>query len=91
MSALSDLRDAIQTCISAGKEPPYDLKISKRFADEILSSDAVEVVRCGECRYVMGDPNYDTGHKCSIHQEDGKPHEVWLDDFCSWGERREDG
>ena len=43
--------------------------------------DAVEVVRCGECRFVDTD-------KCPMS---GTPGRVSASDFCSYGEKRGDG
>ena len=56
--------------------------------------DAVEVVRCRDCKYVT-----DEGYGCKYfsHYEQGAsyrwedvPAEVEPDGFCAWGERRED-
>ena len=48
--------------------------------------DAVEVVRCKECKYVGTDATC-----CFVCERDGmglKPYNVYHDDFCSYGERR---
>ena len=48
------------------------------------SVDAVEVVRCGECknkRTMIGN----VYHYCVIHNT-----KVYAEDFCSYGERKED-
>lgn len=53
-----------------------------RVAIEALQTD---LVRCKDCRYYNNDY---MGEWCGRHQAP-----VWVkeDDFCSWGERREDG
>lgn len=65
------------------KEGAYD---TVRFIfDEINNAptiDAVEVVRCKDCEW-RGKP----GCAVRIVDESDKPKD---DDFCSWGERRED-
>lgn len=51
--------------------------------DDAPTVDAVEVVRCRDCNKRNGDycHRYHDGYSAFIHQ----------DDFCSYGERREDG
>ena len=45
--------------------------------------DAVEVVRCKDCRFIID--REDGTHGCYLHfLEDCKP-----DDFCSYGERKD--
>lgn len=52
-------------------------------AQENMPKDAVEVVRCGECKHMMADG------RCMEFADDGiRPS---ASDFCSYGERREDG
>ena len=47
------------------------------------SADAVQVVRCGECKHMIPDG------RCMEFADDGiRPSAT---DFCSYGERREDG
>ena len=59
--------------------------IVKNALEKQPSVDAVEVVRCGECRKVFEDKKsgelwcYGRAHR----------HEVRPNDFCSYGERRE--
>lgn len=56
--------------------------------ETVQTIDAVEVVRCKDCR---------KRHtwECAMHYEsdDGKEQYGWENDndFCSWGERKEDG
>ena len=64
-------------------------EIKQDFADMIsnaTTADAVEVVRCRECKYRF---------KNNGHSRDGCPiidANIWMDDddFCSHGERKED-
>lgn len=58
--------------------------------------DAVEVVRCAECKYSF--QTEDGMVRCSFHSERndfddrGSSYNVWMEptDFCSYGERRID-
>ena len=50
--------------------------------------DAVLVVRCKDCKYAS--PNGEYGCK-AYHFKLYETHEMKADDFCSHGERREDG
>ena len=48
-----------------------------------FTEDAVEVVRCKDCRFIID--REDGTHGCYLHfLEDCKP-----DDFCSYGERKD--
>lgn len=48
--------------------------------------DAVEVVRCKDCKHSH---NYPWGsYSCSLHEYEGEPH-VEPNDFCNYGERKE--
>lgn len=51
--------------------------------------DAVEVVMCGECKYAGCDAT--TYLVCNRKGMGLKPYHVYHDDYCSYGERREDG
>ena len=57
---------------------------------EIPTVDAVEVVRCKDCKFYLN-----SNEKCGLI--DTRLHfyetdKVWTEDcFCAWGERREDG
>lgn len=51
--------------------------------DDAPTIDAVEVVRCGECKHMIADG------RCMEFADDGiRPSAM---DYCSYGERREDG
>lgn len=51
--------------------------------DNAPSVDAVEVVRCKDCKW-----RGELGCAVSIVDESDIPND---DDFCAWGERKEDG
>ena len=56
------------------------------------SADVTEVVRCKDCKYY--DKEY---HQCKLHSEEPDQYSTGFifcmqeDDFCSYGERKEDG
>ena len=56
------------------------------------SADVAEVVRCKDCKYY--DKEY---HQCKLHSEEPDQYSTGFifcmqeDDFCSYGERKEDG
>lgn len=61
---------------------------AKRMLDHMDTVDAVPVVRCKDCaHYDMGAclKIYSDGNVCSAAWQTRKP-----DDFCSYGEQRED-
>lgn len=57
------------------------------YASQEYEVDAVEVVRCKDCKH--GSPNGEYGCK-AYHFKLYETHEMKADDFCSHGERRED-
>lgn len=69
-------------------ERGFPLDIVQSVLETVHTIDAVEVVRCKDCR---------KRHtwECAMHYEsdDGKEQYGWENDndFCSWGERKEDG
>lgn len=56
--------------------------------------DAVEVVRCKDCIYAQDfdddDARYDIGRICMCASDEDYIMTRWADDFCSYGERRDD-
>lgn len=83
-----ELRAYWEECKSMFQEDdPYDEQKRKEFDDAIWDLDntmtAVELVRCKDCKWFG-----DFGCAIRIVDESDKPKET---DFCSFGERREDG
>lgn len=66
-------------------EPGLNKAIAPMLAEELkrYMPDLVEVVRCQDCRWW-----YDDGYCNKWDNGPGHP-EVWGNDFCSFGERRE--
>lgn len=69
------------------------LKHNKAISKELKalpSADAVEVVRCGECKYKRlyddGDTKY---YYCALEDRPNRNWSVDDTDYCSWGERNE--
>ena len=58
--------------------------------------DAVEVVRCKDCKYAenMMPINNSNGYlmgDCTLRKEDDIIVTAWEDEFCSYGERKDNG
>ena len=59
---------------------------AKEIVDKCPTVDAVEVVRCKDCKH-YGRIKGLLGLRCDLQGE-----QIWCkDDFCSYGERRDDG
>ena len=56
--------------------------------DDATIVDAVEVVRCKDCKHRRNDEDYASGHYCVKRPSNGG-YFCEDDDFCSYGERRE--
>lgn len=65
----------------------FEFMILKKILDDAPTVDAVEVVRCKDCKY--SSPNGKYG--CNLITDDGS-REMGLfgDDYCSFGERETD-
>lgn len=50
--------------------------------NEVPTVDAVEVVRCKDCKYWGDDRRCGADKICLVHEY------TWGDDFCSYGERK---
>ena len=76
-----------------GTEKPYHagdqmrggIRKALRCIEQSPTVDAVPVVRCRECKHC--DPE---NHHCDHHMSTAAPLRRKPDDFCSYGERRED-
>lgn len=62
--------------------------IAARIIDDAPAVDAVEVVRCRDCKYIYFNKAYNS---CLCRNTNGLTSHLKADDFCSYGERREDG
>lgn len=91
---LIDRKDAIKAVLGLencynGFSDTYDKSCIVGLLEELPSVDAVEVVRCRDCKWWNGyyreceSPNWNTGTDEYIVQPAGM--------FCGWGERRTDG
>ena len=64
--------------------------------DNAPTVDAVEVVRCKDCKYAENMMPIDNGNgylmgDCTLRKEDDIIVTAWEDEFCSYGERRSNG
>lgn len=80
--------DSLKDYIDCGHlRPPTELCFSEldvcNMIDKRPTIDAVEVVRCGECKHMMA------CGRCIKFADDGIRPSV--SDFCSYGERRKEG
>ena len=62
--------------------------ITRRLIENAPTVDAVEVVRCKDCKHCSIDLSGRNAHLC-LRKEVGFVVRRKLDDFCSYGERRE--
>ncbi|MBO4543560.1 MAG: hypothetical protein J5725_10320 [Bacteroidales bacterium] len=61
-----------------------------RYIQSIPAAYVVEVVRCKDCKYGSCTGAYGKYYECELSEGELAP--LWReDDFCSYGERREDG
>lgn len=77
------LEDAAEACEDYGGGY-FEFGYSHKQIEEAPTIDAVEVVRCKDCRHW-----HDDGYCNKWDNGPGHP-EVWENDFCSFGERREE-
>ena len=87
------LKNALIECTPYAIDPVYrntnsniDMFTAMEILDELPTIDAVPVVRCGECRYRELAKVNCKGY--TICPASGM--EITDDDFCSYGERKED-
>lgn len=81
--------DVIRHTVLAGDiKNPYMEVVPAYFLREAPAVDAVEVVRCGDCRFYVPARMWELGGSC--YHDDGKCGYVGGDCFCSDGERREE-
>ena len=77
------LWDAIRTAVA-----PFNVGMVCRHIHKAPAVDAVEVVRCKDCRYFEIDDGYDGGAECIKLWP--KFIQIKPDDFCSRGEKKKD-
>lgn len=63
----------------------------KRVIDEAPTIDAVQVVRCKECKHWSGNEKMHNNHLCKRAQDQNIDYWTRGDDFCSYGERKGGG
>lgn len=81
--------DAAKAALTGWETDPTDEEIEYAI-DGIPTVDAVEVVRCQECRYFDTKADGTVGF-CKCGEVCGYCHSMRVaDDFCSYGERRDD-
>lgn len=77
MTEYIDKTEAMRRFMDFGREIPKEQVMA------VLASIKEGVVRCGECKHLYNDA--DTGKACEFTNMGMKP-----DDFCSFGERKDD-
>lgn len=88
--------DALIEYIDVGHlRNPLELCFSERAVVDMLERrptvDAVPVVRCKDCKHCLLDLSGREGHLCMYKRKSLLNARVKRDDFCSWGERENDG
>ena len=84
----ADLIEYEPMCRARGNGMYEDCEIAhKDQIDDIPTADVVEVVRCADCKWFQPINNGDHGF-CGTPFHGA---EVYEDDYCSDGERRQDG
>lgn len=89
----ADAMGAVQDHFNADGFKGYD--DGQQMMDRIKalpSAEAVQVVRCKECKYWSGSANtLHNNHLCKRALDQNVDYWTRSDDYCSYGERREDG
>lgn len=92
-SAFAEEIESLEITVAGKPARWYDAKHSVlRCIAEAPAVDAVEVVRCRECKHCLVDLSGREAHLC-MRMENGWPlrRRRNADDFCSFGERKEHG
>lgn len=62
--------------------------------EELRKASVIDIVRCDECKYAEDfdedDAQYAIGRICMYAADEDYTPMRWVDDFCSYGDRRED-
>lgn len=76
------------------EEWTFPNKLAVQIVEDMPEVDAVEVVRCKDCIYAQDsdddDVQYNIGRICTCAVNEDYVSMRWADDFCSYGERKED-
>lgn len=98
MSDYIKREDAIQAIVGHLVPKQYDgnlvnagFEVAHEIVDALPSADVVEVVRCKDCKYWKPyTSQYGTGQFCECPCSFGGQGIKKPDDYCSYGERRDD-
>ena len=90
---LIDVNEAYEIARTSGLHDDFarcmaDLTSLKELLEDCTTVDAVEVVRCRDCKWVENGKDYEA--YCN-HWKSGLYANVKDDDFCSYGERKDNG
>ena len=64
-------------------------KVFENCLEQMPTADVKEVVRCKDCKYFMN--HIRVKGTCDVFTQGDYDYKVYEDDYCSRGERREDG
>lgn len=67
----------------------WDKALAEAIIEDAPSVDAVEVVRCKECKHWICNPNTEEWGKCKWISDEQFDVVMNADDFCSYGEEAE--
>ena len=80
------LMEHLDSCIATTKGLFKSVCVAiKCFVEQMPTVDAAEVVRCKDCNWCK---KYHSNYMCQ-HPTEGMPGDVYADDFCSYGERKD--
>ena len=60
-------------------------------ADMLIANDVVPVVRCKDCKHSYKSSGSSTGYRCKVWGVYDTDCEVTPDNFCAYGERKDNG
>jgi hypothetical protein len=89
---LIDANEAYEIARTSGLHDDFgrcmaDLTSLKELLEDVPTVDAVEVVRCKDCKHYHEETGFCEEHSCFC-KEDMEWNMFAEDDFCSYGERR---
>ena len=92
MQTVIKMSGRITPLIQMGANPTQVYKEVLQVVEDAPTVDAVEVVRCRDCKWYMpGDLFTDIMFCHRLKKDNGKPakYNYCADDFCSYGERKD--